>query len=102
LNENEAAHVRDLLKYSKEHAAEMDFDTIFSQAALAARLQYPPTISIAESRVLAKLKLKRKRKAATLQILESQPTEISRLEVPILSSDKSSSGVNVGGKSKFS
>jgi hypothetical protein len=36
LNENEAAHVWDLLKYSEEHAAEMDFDTIFSQAALAA------------------------------------------------------------------
>jgi hypothetical protein len=65
-------------------------------------LQYPPTISIAESRALAKPKLKRKRKTATLQISESQPPEITRLEVPILSSDKSSSGVNVGGKSEFS
>jgi hypothetical protein len=80
----------------------MDFDTIFSQAALAARLQFPLTISAAERRALAKPKLKRKRKAATLQILESQPMEITRPEVPIPSSDKSSSRVNVGGKSEFS
>jgi hypothetical protein len=102
LTEDEAAHVRDLLKYSEEHVTEMDFDAIFSQSALAARLQYPPTVSIAESRALTKPKLKRKRKAAVLQISESQPTEITRLEVPILSSDKSSSGVNVREKSEFS
>jgi hypothetical protein len=46
LNESEDAHVRDLLKYSEEHAAEMDFDTIFSQAALAARLKYPPLLAL--------------------------------------------------------
>jgi hypothetical protein len=60
LTEDEAAHVRDLLRHSEEHVAEMDFDTIFSQSALAARLQYPPTVSIAENRMLPKLKRKEK------------------------------------------
>jgi hypothetical protein len=102
LTEDEATHVRVLLKYSEEHVAKMDFDAVFSQSALAARLRYPPTASVAESRALTKSKLKRKRKAAVLQISESQPTEITRLEAPILSSDKSSSGVNVREKSSFS
>jgi hypothetical protein len=102
LTEDEASHVRDLLKYSEEHVTEMDFDTIFSQSALAARLQYPPTVCIAEDKAMTKPKLKRKRKAAALRISEPQPTEIARLEVPILSSDKSSSGVNVREKSEFS
>jgi hypothetical protein len=48
------------------------------------------------------LKLKRKRKAAVLQISEPHPTEITRLEAPILLSDKSSSGVNVREKFGFS
>jgi hypothetical protein len=88
--------MRDLLKHFEEHATEMDFDTIFSQAALATHLKYPPTVSTAESGALAKSKLKRKRKAVTLQISESQPTEIVQPEAPILSSDKSSSGANAG------
>jgi hypothetical protein len=87
--------VWDLVKHSEEHAIEMDFDTIFSQAALATRLKYPPTASIVGSGALAKSK------ATTLQISESQPMEIAQLEAPILSSDKSSSGVNVGGRSEF-
>jgi hypothetical protein len=33
--------------------------------------------------------------------LESQPIETAQLEAPILSSNKSSSGVNVRGRSKF-
>jgi hypothetical protein len=101
LTEDEAAHVRVLLKYSEEHVAKMDFDAIFLQSALVARLRYPSTASVAESRALTKSKLKRKRKAAVLQISESQPTEITRLEAPILSSDKSSSGVNVREKIWF-
>jgi hypothetical protein len=44
----------------------MDFDTIFSQAVLATRMKYPSSISIAGSGALAKSKLRRKRKAATL------------------------------------
>jgi hypothetical protein len=60
----------------------MDFDAIFSQSALAARLQYPLTASVAECRALTKSKLKRKRKAAVLQTLEPQPTEITWLEAP--------------------
>jgi hypothetical protein len=63
----------------------MDFDTIFSHVALAARLKYPPTVNTAEGGALAKSKLKRKRKAVTLQILESQPTEIVQPKAPILS-----------------
>jgi hypothetical protein len=55
----------------------MDFDTIFSQVALAVRLKYPPTVGVAGSGVLAKSKMRRKRKAVTLQILESQPKEIA-------------------------
>jgi hypothetical protein len=78
----------------------MDFDTIFSQSALAAHLKYPLTASIIGRGAPAKSKLKKKRKAATLQISESQPMEIAQLKAPILSSDKSSSGVNVGGKSE--
>jgi hypothetical protein len=101
LNENEDAHVWDLVKHSEEHTTEMNFDTIFSQAALVVCLKYPPTVSITGSEALAKSKLRRKRKAATLQILESQPMEIAQLEAPILSSDKSSSRVNVGGRSEF-
>jgi hypothetical protein len=93
--------VRDLVKYSEEHTKEMDFDTIFSQAALAACLKYPPTVSIVGNGALAKSKLRRKRKATTLRISESQPMEIAQLEAPILSSDKSSSEVDMGGRSEF-
>jgi hypothetical protein len=92
--------VQDLMKHAEEHPSEMDFDTIFSQSALATRLKYPPTASVVGRGALAKSKLKKKRKAATLQISESQPMEIAQLEAPILSSDKSSSGVNVGRKSE--
>jgi hypothetical protein len=102
LTKSENAHVQDLLKYSEEHAVEMDFDAIFSQAALAIRLKYPPTLNIAGSDALAKSKPRRKRKAAALQISESQPVEIAQPEVPTLSSGKSSSGVNVGENPEFS
>jgi hypothetical protein len=102
LTEDEAAHVQDLLRHSEKHVVEMDFDAIFSQSALAARLQYPPTVNVAECRALTKPKLKKKRKAAVLQTSEPHPTEITRLEAPILSSDKSSSRVNVREKSGFS
>jgi hypothetical protein len=98
LTEDEAAHMRELLRHSEKHVAEMDFDAIFSQSALAARLQYPPTVSVAES----KPKLKKKRKATVLQTSEPHPTGITRLEAPILSPAKSSSGVNVREKSGFS
>jgi hypothetical protein len=100
LTEDEATHVRDLLKHSEEHVAEMDFDAIFSQSALAARLQYPPTVGVAESRAMIKSKLNRKRKAVVLS--EPPSTEITRLKAPILSSDKSSSRVNMKEKSGFS
>jgi hypothetical protein len=100
LNESESAHVRELMKHAEEHATEMDFDAIFSQLALAARLKYLPTASVAIRGVLAKSKLKKKRKATTLQISQSQSMEIAQLEAPILSSDKSSSEVDVGGKSE--
>jgi hypothetical protein len=102
LTEDEAAHVRELLKHSEKHVAEMDFDAIFSQSALAARLQYPSTVSVAECRALTKPKLRKKRKAVVLQTSEPHPTEITRLEAPILLSDKSSSGVNMREKSGFS
>jgi hypothetical protein len=36
LTEDEAAHVRELLKHSEKYVADMDFDAIFSQSALAA------------------------------------------------------------------
>jgi hypothetical protein len=98
LTEDEAAHVRELLRHSEKYVAEMDFDAIFSQSALAARLQYPPTVRVAES----KPKLKKKRKATVLQTSEPRPTGITRLEAPILSPAKSSSGVNVREKSGFS
>jgi hypothetical protein len=55
----------------------MDFDTIFSQVALATQLKYPPTVDVAGSGALAKSKMRRKRKAVILQILESQPMEIA-------------------------
>jgi hypothetical protein len=93
--------MRDLVKHSEEHATEMDFDTIFSQVALAARLKYPLTVNIARNGALAKSKLRRKRKVATLRISESQPMEIAQLKAPILSSDKSSSGVNVEERFEF-
>jgi hypothetical protein len=95
LTEDEAAHVRELLRHSEKHVADMDFDAIFSQSALAARLQYPPTVSVVES----KPKLKKKRKATVLQTSEPHPTGITRLEAPILSPAKSSCGVNVREKS---
>jgi hypothetical protein len=98
LTEDEAAHVWELLRHSEKHVAEMDFDAIFSQSALAARLQYPPTVSVVES----KPKLKKKRKATALQTSEPHSTGITRLEAPILSPAKSSSGVNVREKSGFS
>jgi hypothetical protein len=100
LNESESAHVRELMQHAKKHATEMDFNAIFSQLALAACLKYLPTASVAVRGVLAKSKLKKKRKATTLQISESQSMEIAQLEAPILSSDKSSSGIDVGGKSE--
>jgi hypothetical protein len=95
LTEDEAAHVRELLKYSAEHVGDMDFDAIFSQSALAARLQYPPTVSVVES----KPKLKKKRKAIVLQASEPHPTGVTRLEAPIISPAKSSCGVSVREKS---
>jgi hypothetical protein len=95
LTEDEAAHVRELLKHSAEHVADMDFDAIFSQSALAARLQYPPTVSVVES----KSKLKKKRKAIALQTSEPHPTGVTRLEAPIISPAKSSCGVTVREKS---
>jgi hypothetical protein len=78
----------------------MDFDAIFSQSALAARLQYPLTVGVAKNRTLITTKLKRKRKTTVLS--EPPSTEITCLEVPILSSDKSSNGVNVREKSVLS
>jgi hypothetical protein len=102
LSEKENTHVQDLLKHFEKHATEMDFDTIFSQADLAARLKYPITVNTVEGGALAKSKAsakstsKRKRKAVTLQISESQPKEIIQPEVPILLSDKSSSRANAG------
>jgi hypothetical protein len=95
LTEDEAAHVRELLKYSAEHVGEMDFDAIFSQSALAARLQYPQTVSVVES----KPKLKKKRKAIVLQASEPHPTGVTRLEAPMISPAKSSCGVSVREKS---
>jgi hypothetical protein len=95
LTEDEAARVRELLKHSAEHVADMDFDAIFSQSALAARLQYPPTVSVVES----KPKLKKKRKTTVLQTSEPHPTRVIRLEAPILLPAKSSCGVNVREKS---
>jgi hypothetical protein len=98
LTEDEAAHVRDLLRHSEKHVAEMDFDAIFSQSALAAQLRYSPTVSVAET----KLKLKKKRKVVVLQTSEPHPTGIIRLEAPNFSSEKSSSGVIVREKPGFS
>ena len=46
LNANEHAHVRELMEYVEGHVAEMEFNAIFSQLALAARLKYPPTKNI--------------------------------------------------------
>jgi hypothetical protein len=98
LTEDKAAHVRELLRHSEKYIAEMDFDAIFSQSALAARLQYPPTVSAVES----KPKLKKKRKAIVLQTSEPHLGGITRLEAPILSPAKSSCGVNAREKSGFS
>jgi hypothetical protein len=95
LTEDEAAHVRELLKHSAEHVADMDFDAIFSQSALAARLQYPPTVSVVEP----KSKLKKKRKTIAFQTSEPHPTGVTRLEAPVISPTKSSCGVTVREKS---
>jgi hypothetical protein len=62
LNENEDVHVRDLMKHAEEHATEMDFDTIFSQSALATCLKYLPSASVVGKGAPTKSKLKRKEK----------------------------------------
>jgi hypothetical protein len=95
LNKNEGAYVRELMEYAEGHVMEMEFNAIFSQSALATRLKYPPVESAVVKEVLTEPKLKKKRKAMTLQISESQSPRVAKRKSLVLSSNKSSSGVEV-------
>jgi hypothetical protein len=66
------------MEYAKGHVMEMEFNAIFSQSALAACLKYPPAESAIVRGVLAGPKLKKKRKATTLQISESQLPKVAK------------------------
>jgi hypothetical protein len=84
-----------MLKYAEEHALEMEFNAIFSQLALAARLKYPLAKGTVEEGMPMGSKLKKKRKVIALQILESQLLEVAKQKSPVLPSDKSPSGIEV-------
>jgi hypothetical protein len=55
LDESEDTYVKELWQYAREHASEMEFNAIFSQAALAACLRYPPTEGPVEGGVPAEM-----------------------------------------------
>jgi hypothetical protein len=95
LSEREEAHVWEMMEYAEGHALEMEFNAIFSQSALVARLKYPPAEGIVGGGVPTRPKLKRNRKAAALQISESQSTEAAKPKSPILPLDKPLSEVKV-------
>jgi hypothetical protein len=95
LSKSEKAHVREMTEYIERDALEMEFNAIFSQSALAARLKYLPAEGIVGGGVPMGPKLKKKMKAIALQISESQSTEAAKPKSPILPLDKSPSEVEV-------
>ena len=101
LNKSEGVHVRELMEYAKGHIMEMEFNTIFSQSALAAHLKHPPTESTVIGGAPAGPKLKKKRKATALQILESQSPEVAKRKPPVHLLDKPSNGVEVEKSPEF-
>jgi hypothetical protein len=84
-----------MMEYAERHALEMEFNAIYSQSALAARLKYPPAEGIVGGGVPIGPKLKRKRKVTTLQISESQSTKAAKPKSPILPLDNPLSEVKV-------
>jgi hypothetical protein len=88
LNTTKDAHVQELMKYAEKHVMDMEFNAIFSHSALAARLKYPPAESTVTREVLIGSKLKKKRKATALRILESQSPKAAKRKPLVLSSDK--------------